>query len=59
MDLRKQIVEWIRNNDMSEYWLLDLFRYLTSHGATGEDALTAMSLFLDQVIARRTRRDMV
>jgi hypothetical protein len=58
-EMEMRIVDWIKNNDVGEYWLLDLFRYLVSRGATGEDALMAMSLFVDQAIARKARREMV
>ena len=59
MEMNRQIVEWIRHHDMSEYWLLDLYRHLTTQGATSEDALTAMSLFVDRAIARKARRETV
>jgi len=55
MELRRQIVDWIKVNDIGEYWLLDLYRHLTSQGVSGEDALEAMSLYVDQTISRKTR----
>ena len=55
MELRKQIVEWIKQHDIGEYWLLDLYRHLTSQGVSGEDALEAMSLYVDQAISRKAR----
>ena len=59
MEMRRQIVDWVKSNDIGEYWLLDLFRHLTSQGATGDAALAAMSLFVDQTIARKARLKMV
>ena len=59
MEMRRQIVDWVKSNDIGDYWLLDLFRHLTSQGATGDAALAAMSLFVDQVIARKGRRETV
>jgi len=56
MELREQIVEWVKQHDIGEYWLLDLYRHLTSQGVNSEEALQAMSLFVDQAIARKARR---
>jgi hypothetical protein len=49
--LRKLIVEWISANSLGPYWLLDVFRHLINHGASADDALAAMSLFVDEAIA--------
>ena len=52
-DLRKLIVEWVRENDVDEYWVMDLFRHLTRSGVDGDDAITAMCLFVDEAIAMK------
>jgi hypothetical protein len=50
-DLRGLIIEWVRVNKVDQYWVMDLFRHLTRSGVDGEDALTAMCLFMDEAIA--------
>ena len=51
MDMRKLIIEWVRNNDCSGgMWLLGMLHHLTSCGASMEDAVKAMERFVDDAI---------
>jgi len=51
-ELRKQIIEWIREHGGTG-WVLGTYCYLIAHGASPDDAINAVSLFVDEIIARK------
>ena len=59
MDMRKLIIEWVRNNDTSGgMWMLGVLHHLTASGVSMEDAVAAMARFVDDAIRiKRERRD--
>ena len=56
IDLRGLIVGWVRDNNVDQYWVMDLFRHLTRSGVDGDDALTAMCLFVEEAIAMKSKK---
>jgi hypothetical protein len=56
IDLRKLIIERIKTHGCGGCWLLDVFRHLIDHGAAPDDAINALSLFVDEAIAMKARR---
>jgi hypothetical protein len=54
-DLRRLIVDWIKANGMKRHWLLNVFQYLISHGASPEDAIRALNDFVDEAIVMKKR----
>lgn len=56
MDLRKLIVEWIKANGVSPIWLLDVYYYLRGQGVSTDDAIKALQLFVDEVVAMKAKK---
>jgi hypothetical protein len=52
-DLRSVIVERIKARGSSSFWILDAYYHLISSGIAPDDAIKAMSLFVDEVIERK------
>lgn len=53
MDLRKLIAERIKAKGASPFWLTDVYLHLLDQGAPPDDAIKALSLFVDEVIAKK------
>ena len=51
--LRKLIIERVKTNSGTCFWLLDVYNYLIAHGASPDDAIKAMSLFVDEIITMK------
>jgi hypothetical protein len=51
--LRKLIIERVKTNNGTSFWLLDVYNYLIDHGASPDDAIKAMSLFVDEIITMK------
>jgi len=51
--LRKLIIERVKTNSGTCFWLLDVYNHLIDHGASPDDAIKAMSLFVDEIIAMK------
>ncbi|MGY3615634.1 hypothetical protein [Bradyrhizobium sp. USDA 10063] len=58
MNLRWLIVEWSRSNTSTGNgrWLLDVYHHLLAEGASPEDAIKAISSFVDEIIATKARQ---
>ena len=54
--LRKLIIERVKTNNGASFWLLDVYYHLIAHGASPDDAIKAMSLFVDEIIAMKLAR---
>jgi hypothetical protein len=48
--LHELIIERIRMGGLSGHWVLDVYSHLLDHGASSEDAIKAMDLFVDDII---------
>ena len=53
MDLRKLIIERIRSKGVGTSWVIDVYHHLIEHGASPDDAIEAMSLFVDECTSPR------
>ncbi|MEH2565303.1 hypothetical protein [Bradyrhizobium sp. AZCC 2289] len=51
-DLRSMIIARIRERGPS-FWVLDAFHHLVSNGASPDDAIKAMDLFVDEMIEKK------
>ncbi len=55
-DLRSMIIERVKTHGPSGFWILDTYHHLISNGVPADDAITAMNLFVDEVIERKRER---
>jgi pimeloyl-ACP methyl ester carboxylesterase len=53
IDLRSMIIERIKTRGPSAVWILDTYLHLLNSGIAPDDAMEAMSLFVDEVIAKK------
>ena len=54
-ELRNLIIDWIRANDCRGNWLVHLYSHLMGRGASPDDAIEAMELFVDESIAKKAQ----
>jgi hypothetical protein len=54
--LRKLIMERTRETGCTGPWVLDVYYYLIGHGASRDDAVKAMTFFVDDIIAIKRMR---
>jgi hypothetical protein len=52
---RTLIVERIRDRGYSDNWLLDVYHHLTERGVSSTDAISAMTCFVDDLVAMKKR----
>lgn len=55
-DLRSMIIERIKTRGPSPFWMLDTYYHLVSNEVAPDEAIKAMSLFVDEVIERKKAR---
>lgn len=57
MDYRAIIVAWIAANGCTGPWMLHLYTTLTVHcGATPDEAMRALSAFVEDIITEKKRK---
>jgi hypothetical protein len=56
IELRGMIIKWIRANSASGHWLLHVYYHLIGHGASPDDAIKALELFVDDAVAMKERQ---